>query len=819
MISLRKAIIVFLSFSFSGYVQAQITYINGHQLVYEPGKTSREAGDSMLNLFVFTAQFQQHFTIIDDDGKNEISPDSLYPKIKKYIDNFVVNNPHDVPEDIEFNNGAVVVSVYEKVKTLKHGSLKNINPKELEDILNSINALPYFKEKIWLSLKYFNVFLPILVNPAQVQEVCDKVKQQADSIEDSFEKGYAFMYIGDFAREHHLKAFSFSSYYTAKGYFYRSSKTDKEKLHVQGVLSEKMAKIFEFTGRIKGAEKRRDYYISASQYFDNAKDNLRANENLGRYFVTEASLLSDDNYKNWDSTIRIKEETDLIKSLNNNYVVFLKEHKNHNHPWEYSLQRAVGTLLENRNKNEAAKTFYFMSLLEVLQGNDINALINLLGDLSGIYAKLDNEDLAIKYADLQIAIAKKTGNLIYYYEGLIEKADAYFVLKKYDSALVYSKDKFWQMSAHTMYELLDATEIQEHAFLISAAAFSALQSDSVNNYSLLYERSHSRHLEEFQDLLMAESVAEKWFLEVVKDDGLSNEKAITNYEYTKNVVYLTIVMLLVLLFVVGWFFIRSNNKRKQLEADGFRMEEEQKRINAENENAQNKLSLFIDQGKHHEIRSLVEQIAGIAELKLRNIDNPAVFGSTGTKEYLNEIVDFSTAVSNYVSKHYETSQSPLSTMNNEIKLSQAFLEVYKQEENLSDNVIQIINEITDDFVLNQLPVPSLLLNNFIMNAIQYGLGRGEIKRMNIFIRCFKTSNGFTIEVEDDGCGINYSKKNNRKRERKSTGTEWVNKVLDVYNFSNNDYVIWFNNFQVSDKSDILGEHGTGTRVRIKIFKK
>ncbi len=143
-------------------------------------------------------------------------------------------------------------------------------------------------------------------------------------------------------------------------------------------------------------------------------------------------------------------------------------------------------------------------------------------------------------------------------------------------------------------------------------------------------------------------------------------------------------------------------------------------------------------------------------------------------------------------------------------------EIYKSVSLPENYEVNIVNNIDDDYVLNKLPVPTGLLNNFIKNSLEHGTADQKQSRITITISCVKSRLGYLIIVEDNGCGIKYSKSIQGTKNGK--GIELAKETIEIFNKINKEYRIKFSPHKnIFDNQNTA--KGCGTTVFLEFSKK
>ena len=110
-------------------------------------------------------------------------------------------------------------------------------------------------------------------------------------------------------------------------------------------------------------------------------------------------------------------------------------------------------------------------------------------------------------------------------------------------------------------------------------------------------------------------------------------------------------------------------------------------------------------------------------------------------------------------------------------------------------------KISDEVALD-MPIPAMIIQPFIENAIWHGIRPAQIKG-NLTIHINKTALGIEVIIKDNGIGISNSRQSKSMKEgqRKSYGTDMIEKRLRLLNeLHNKHYSILI--------SDNIGSDGT-----------
>jgi two-component sensor histidine kinase len=109
-----------------------------------------------------------------------------------------------------------------------------------------------------------------------------------------------------------------------------------------------------------------------------------------------------------------------------------------------------------------------------------------------------------------------------------------------------------------------------------------------------------------------------------------------------------------------------------------------------------------------------------------------------------------------------------------------------------------------------------------MNSLKHGLigDEEEIQYvLDIKISALKTERGYAISIDDNGCGIEYTKSKKQNTRMESSGNDLAQNLIKVFNnFEGEEYLIVFSENQVFDKKHDLND-GKGTKVILQFIRK
>lgn len=168
--------------------------------------------------------------------------------------------------------------------------------------------------------------------------------------------------------------------------------------------------------------------------------------------------------------------------------------------------------------------------------------------------------------------------------------------------------------------------------------------------------------------------------------------------------------------------------------------------------------------------------------------------------------DYLVVFSRFIRMVLETSQKPLSTINEELELVRYYLTL--EENRFNDNFsFSIENKIEEEF--KDIFLPTLLLQPFVENAIWHGLLPSENERKTVQIKVSSHKLGTLISIDDNGVG----RRTNTNRQHNSMGNKITHERIQLFNKNYADSIIW----DIIDKTDEKG-NPSGTCVNLIIHR-
>lgn len=215
--------------------------------------------------------------------------------------------------------------------------------------------------------------------------------------------------------------------------------------------------------------------------------------------------------------------------------------------------------------------------------------------------------------------------------------------------------------------------------------------------------------------------------------------------------------------------------------------------------------------KERELASANKTIGELKLMALRSAMNPHfIFNALNSIQFFIAKNDRLNAI-NYLSTFSKLIRGILTnSVNNKVKLAEE-IELLKHYVNLEllrfEDKFEVIFSISPELEIDNIEIPSLLIQPYVENAILHGLYNKSAKgTLKISIREDKDS--VLFEIEDDGIGREAARKLRQQNfpQHKSMGTVLTEERLRVINMEEKA------SFEIVDLFD--KEKSTGTLVRI-----
>jgi ligand-binding sensor domain-containing protein len=166
--------------------------------------------------------------------------------------------------------------------------------------------------------------------------------------------------------------------------------------------------------------------------------------------------------------------------------------------------------------------------------------------------------------------------------------------------------------------------------------------------------------------------------------------------------------------------------------------------------------------------------------------------------------------SNLVRKVLDLSDKPLVSLEQELEILKVYIEL---ESMLLVNEFSYNILIDKSVDLNEIQIPSLIIQPYVENAFKHGLRHKKgAKNLEIKIEYDENECLLYIEISDNGIGRKEAKKINKENAKAydSFATSAIDKRIQLLNYSRKDII----GVEISDK--LIGKEVNGTTVKIRI---
>lgn len=254
--------------------------------------------------------------------------------------------------------------------------------------------------------------------------------------------------------------------------------------------------------------------------------------------------------------------------------------------------------------------------------------------------------------------------------------------------------------------------------------------------------------------------------------------------------------------------LNSKKQKLSIEVANMNSQIESARIAYEQELNSSNSKILNEYAVKHEIVGINSSLHSFMEINMVKID-PFILRQVQFVSSLKEIL-FN--LKSFTQLYYETLHgSTFNTLSQEIKLSNAYVEFIKFK-SLSKAVVFRSNIEEEE---GELLVPNHIVNNFVKNSIEKGIGNNN--NLEISIEGQKTSNGYQLRIIDNGVGISDDFKI-EELPKKSTGIRNIMKQIEHYNLQKDlRYRLEFGNESFQNRK--FYDSNNGTVVTLKFYLK
>ncbi len=478
----------------------------------------------------------------------------------------------------------------------------------------------------------------------------------------------------------------------------------------------------------------------------------------------------------------------------------------------------LGNAYLNKGGIDTALLYYNAALPKLEKIGDRKGIIGLLSNMGAAYYLTKKYSEALRLFLKSKKLAEEGGNKFGVSTALINIAQIHVDLRHYADAIPSYKE------AIDIAKQIGAQDRIRDGY--KGLSDNYIEMGDYKNGYITY-----KHYTEFKDSVSNEAKIKNINDLKIRYETQKKEQAIILYEKNKiidaanlsrqksqKLFIIVISLFFILLSVIIIQYWRRRSKLSEFKTLAL---ENETKIFAQEKRIKT-LEILNQHATNHEIKTLVKNISVYVKIKMNRFirrDSPT---NDPFRLNVEHVVHFSEVVSNYITKYYLYSKEIVTTVYNEIELSKEYAQAFQIIHLGEGYTINVINNISDNYVLKEMHVPTHLLNNFIMNSMKHGLksdGREIQYVLDIAISSKKTEKGYLLEIDDNGCGINHTRDMDGTAKKDSSGNTLAKDLIQVFNnFNEEKYSIVFSDDMVYDKQDIIPS-GKGTRVILEFIEK
>jgi len=434
----------------------------------------------------------------------------------------------------------------------------------------------------------------------------------------------------------------------------------------------------------------------------------------------------------------------------------------------------IGAGYTQKRSYNLAISYYYKSLHANKRLGNKRGIRICHSDICNIYLKINKLDKAIEFAKSALSESGNTEP--------IDSANFYLTLAKINQRQhLYQEGEASSLKAASIGKRIHSKTILNEAYTLLSSIYK--QSNQQESYLKAYEKALAYKDSINQEYAQKEISDLQQISDIERKDSkikqLMNENKIKDLEQSKSDHTLIIVILCsTLALMITFLFTRKVTSRAIQTSNDF------------------EIRLLRSQMNPHFIYNSLNSIQKF--IWSNNPEEASVYLSN---------------FSMLMRKTMDSMRLNLTSLTKEIELIKLYLDLEKQRlSNEFEYVIEAENDLQTDDVL----IPPLLLQPFVENAVWHGIAPLlESSKGFISIR-YSANNGFlTAVIEDNGIGINESKKNKEKQSKthESAGMTITSERLKLIYRTNK--IRHFNDIKIADLSDTdATKRGTSVTVQI-----
>lgn len=770
-----------------------------------------------------------------------VSPDSLLEMTSTYTKSIFKNQKYsilDCLDSLNRNEKKLRDLLYSVSASESYGIVA-------KSIAQRISKLPFSSNKIWLWLTFAELYIKPHTHRKDIQDVINVTSKKLDSVRnhnliDTFELIKSEYYLGKFAfnNNHYLSALKIlydalediqtgKSYNKKQRYLFEALVCQAlGDVYHHGELPEYLQKSTFFYGLA------RDYFLYASRFVNAGYVHYKAMKDSALLYSKYSML-----YEKGDTINNLSVIQNLLRST---FVYWYRYYKTGTKQAASEINSgafySIASLLENKKYIQASLNYYQLSFLYAVGARNIQEMWASAKSISRIYALLKQKELAISWADQLIKFSVIENNTLHVALSKLNKGDVYGLLEMKDSAMSCLKevqnDTYYNSSLtpieykevlksfyQSKYSLVQQSPLDSSAWYYKSISqgyvteglsnlSNLLQQETISlvklnehisdnnlkleseakNYFRIQDSIEKQNVKNETELVKLRDHEKKILADKIKSDSLYQRsiELLNTSLYDKNFDLIILVIIVGTLFIsVVILAIRNYSKNKIIKAN----------LHVNLVKKQSEIA-FKNIGTH-DIKKLISQTPRFIKSKLNS--------GIEHKNILDFIYNFSKNVSTYVNDILSNIDVIVMPLQQQIEMSKVYSKYYKEVHLGESYSVTINNIITNEFILTELPVPTYLINNFIKNSLEHGTEDPSQSAITVTVSSTETANGYKIMIDDDGCGINYSKLNSGTK--KSEGIKFVLDSVENFNKIDTNFTINFSMDYVVDKSN-LGSRGT-----------
>lgn len=478
--------------------------------------------DEILNKFIKKVKGVKYLVFESNPQKYHI--DSLFPKIKEYVDSFIQRNKTFKLDFGDYAATGRILNIQNKILSEKQKPYKARDKAVLKEIEDSIKVFPTSKERIDLQLWSTSLSFQNETFYRSIGDALYKAEADAEQIPSFFQKAKAYTYIGDFASYYKEENLAIQMYYLARVWLENSTISELQKNIQQAYICKKIAAFFLYNNEYNS-------FTKGVRYLEEAGNYLGKSNTVNDYNINWADIFSNQLYFYTKYYQSPQNDTGLysppyfqenLQSLN-----FWNFHYERGAPYasatNYLGLQSIATVLRSQGKYQEALFYYLKALPYAASTDNQSYLSTCIYNISYTYTLLNDEKNALLYSDLNLKLCHEIRYTLSYKYAVLDKAYILSQQKKYNLALDLINQIQFDTTVSNVFLPPFFDELQASVIYNKYSILYSIKSDSVEQYEITNSYYTQSELRRYSNLTEMESSGVLNWQNAIKENEISKK--------------------------------------------------------------------------------------------------------------------------------------------------------------------------------------------------------------------------------------------------------------------------------------------------------